>query len=113
MSRLALILLILFAFGLAFLILIEYHHQKHISTSSAVTSPTSRLAGTVSGTRTRSREDITEAVSKIPHIYHKPSNWNGRCIVFVHGLGGSKEKWSKDMEAFEKEGFRWIRPSYS
>ncbi len=42
---------------------------------------------------------------QIPHIYRKPKGWNGKCIIFVHGLGASKEKWLKDMEAFEREGY--------
>ncbi len=105
MSRLALLLLILLAVGLVFLILIEYRHQERTSTSSAVTSLTSGSTGTTSGTQTRSGRGMTEIIRRIPHIYHKPSGWNGRCIIFVHGLGGSKERWLKDMEAFEREGF--------
>ena len=44
-------------------------------------------------------------VEEIPHIYHKPKNWNGKAIIFVHGLGRSKEVWANDMEAFEKLGY--------
>ncbi len=56
-------------------------------------------------TRTSSKPTNRIPISGIPHIYHKPKGWNGKCIIFVHGIGGSKEKWLKDMEAFEKEGF--------
>ncbi|MCD6245181.1 MAG: alpha/beta fold hydrolase, partial [Candidatus Korarchaeota archaeon] len=66
-----------------------------------VTSRTVPPTKTPSKSTTRTRVPLSE----IPHIYHKPDGWNGKCIIFVHGLGGSKEKWLRDMEAFEKEGF--------
>ena len=47
----------------------------------------------------------TEDVISVPHIYHKPENWNSKAIVFVHGLGRSKEVWTGDMEAFERLGY--------
>ncbi len=98
-SRSALLLLI--ALAVVAIALVGYLYQGNVETNSPVNTHTS------TGTSTRSRKLARgdEAVAKIPHIYHKPSNWNGRCIIFVHGLGGSKEKWLKDMEAFEKEGF--------
>lgn len=46
-----------------------------------------------------------EILENIPHIYHKPANWNGKSIIFVHGLGGKKESWIDDMEAFEELGY--------
>jgi len=44
-------------------------------------------------------------IEKIPHIYNKPKNWNGKSIIFVHGLGGNKRTWAEDMAAFEKLGY--------
>ncbi|RLG46556.1 MAG: hypothetical protein DRN90_06330 [Thermoproteota archaeon] len=44
-------------------------------------------------------------VEEIPHICHKPKNWNGKAIIFVHGLGGNKEVWVDDMKAFEELGY--------
>ncbi|RLG44822.1 MAG: hypothetical protein DRN92_07440 [Thermoproteota archaeon] len=44
-------------------------------------------------------------VEEIPHICHKPKNWNGKAIIFVHGLGGNKEVWADDMKAFEELGY--------
>ncbi len=106
MSRLAFLLLIILAIGLLALLLIEYASTKprtEVSTgSSQPTETTSKKEKTTS--KARSGESAA-AILRIPHIYHKPSNWNGRCIIFVHGLGGSKERWLKDMEAFEREGF--------
>ncbi len=48
---------------------------------------------------------MESAISAIPHVYRKPQNWNGKAIVFVHGLGGSKQTWEADMEAFEGLGY--------
>ncbi len=48
---------------------------------------------------------LTDMLGNIPFIYHEPEDWNGRAIIFVHGLGRSKEVWSDDMEAFEKLGY--------
>jgi len=53
----------------------------------------------------RSGGDLESAISAIPHIYRKPQNWNGKAIVFVHGLGGRKETWEGDMDAFEGLGY--------
>ena len=49
--------------------------------------------------------DLESAISAIPHIYRVPDQWNGRAIIFVHGLGGSKETWERDMDAFEDLGY--------
>ncbi len=49
--------------------------------------------------------DLESAVSAIPHVYRVPPRWNGKAIIFVHGLGGSKETWERDMEAFEGLGY--------
>lgn len=46
-----------------------------------------------------------ELLDKIPHIYNKPKNWNGKTIIFVHGLGRSKDAWTEDMKSFEDLGY--------
>ena len=44
-------------------------------------------------------------LQNLPHVYHRPENWNGKCILFVHGMGGSKDRWRDAMQAFEAYGF--------
>ncbi len=49
--------------------------------------------------------DWASIVASIPHIYHKPEGWNKKVIIFVHGLGRSKDAWLEDMKAFEELGY--------
>ncbi len=46
-----------------------------------------------------------ESTEEIPHILVIPENWNGKCIIFVHGLGSSKESWERDFPFFTSRGF--------
>ena len=39
------------------------------------------------------------------YIYEKPENWNGKCIIFVHGMGRDKSVWIQDMNEFKKHGY--------
>lgn len=40
-----------------------------------------------------------------PYIYEKPENWNGKCIIFVHGMGRDKSVWRRDMDEFKRYGY--------
>ncbi len=40
-----------------------------------------------------------------PYIYEKPEDWNGKCIIFVHGMGRDKSVWRRDMDEFKKYGY--------
>ena len=44
----------------------------------------------------------------IPYLCYKPVNWNGKAIVFVHGLGRSKTIWTDDMKTFKNLGYLTI-----
>ena len=53
--------------------------------------------------------ETTEHVETIelsfPYIYEKPEGWNGKCIIFVHGMGRDKSVWRRDMDEFKKHGY--------
>ncbi len=72
-------------------------------TQRIIEEPTPTLFPTVTLQPTVSPK--LENLIGIPYIYHKPENWNGKAIIFVHGLGRNKETWAEDMEAFERLGY--------
>jgi len=47
----------------------------------------------------------SEELFGIPYIAFVPDNWNGKAVIFVHGLGGSKEDMLPEMSAFENLGY--------
>ncbi len=73
------------------------------STTPFTTSPT--IYPSPSTTPTPNFKASNFTLKGIPYIYHKPKNWNKETIIFVHGLGKSKEVWVRDMEEFEKLGY--------
>ena len=44
---------------------------------------------------------------EVKALVYVPQNWNGKCIIFVHGLGSSKSKWLQEniVEEFQKHGY--------
>ena len=54
-----------------------------------------------------SKESTRSGVVKLsfPYIYEKPDHWNGKCIIFVHGMGRDKSVWRRDMDEFKKHGY--------
>lgn len=50
---------------------------------------------------------FTSDGEEVKALIFVPSNWNGKCIIFVHGLGSSKEKWLQEnvVEDFQKYGY--------
>ena len=74
-------------------------------THSVTQTLTTSLTSTISKTLT-----VTESPSKLstppfPYIYEKPEDWNGKCIIFVHGMGRDKSIWRRDMDEFKKRGY--------
>lgn len=111
-------------FGMGLVLLLACRAlSRPLSTSPAATAPLtppSRLSATSTAppftggpsptaSRGISALPVTPAaqvdLAALPHIEHWPENGNGRCILFVHGLGGSKERWQQDMAAFSQLGF--------
>jgi len=73
---------------------------------------TSERIMTAESFQTSSAETTTITIGRskperldFPHIYEKPKNWNGKCIIFVHGMGRDKQVWKRDMEEFKKHGY--------
>ena len=66
---------------------------------------------TVSYTLTTQQRSTETSVTEkpqppsFPYIYEKPDNWNGKCIIFVHGMGRDKSVWRRDMDEFKKHGY--------
>ena len=81
---------------------------KHTVKKHSITSPeTSKTISTETRkstwtSRELTRSETTEYAETIklsfPYIYEKPENWNGKCIIFVHGIGGDKSIWRGDMD---------------
>ena len=40
---------------------------------------------------------FTSKGEKVKALLFVPDNWNEKCVILVHGLGGSKETWIKEV----------------
>ncbi len=50
---------------------------------------------------------FTSDGEEVKALVYVPQNWNGKCIIFVHGLGSSKSKWLQEsvVNDFQKYGY--------
>jgi len=85
---------------------IKKHPTTSPKTSKTLSIETHKSTWT---SRELTHSGTTEYVETIklsfPYIYEKPENWNGKCIIFVHGMGGDKSVWRGDMDEFKKYGY--------
>lgn len=79
----------------------------HVTTSVTFTEKTKTVT-TSPGTTIQNKVSpkTSEKIRlSFPYIYEKPANWNGKCIIFVHGMGRDKSVWRRDMDEFKKYGY--------
>ena len=81
--------------------------KKHSITSSETSKTLSiETHKSTSTSRELTHSETTQYAETIklsfPYIYEKPENWNGKCIIFVHGMGGDKSVWRGDMDEFKR-----------